>query len=575
VTVNGTADAPITIRGVPDNLNRRPILERTTVFKNVVNLHGDFIVFENFIVDGGMREFIAWLNGAAEAGNRFNHISLSKPVFPGEVVTFENLHTFLRREVTIPIAGNDAFTGFLDYFTVSRAPLAIDAALEPSKPNNTHLLRELFAKRGIFQGGGNHVTVRNCLSMGSGTGLTSADIGPGSLTVEYCEFAYNGMNMAGHNVYLNGDNGVYCDLHVEFKHNYVHHALAGTMGFRSRIGRTVLRNNFFLDNGARHVDVICTMKYFHDFEAQWHKYIEIHGEKPARDWWWATRFAFREDHELIGNVFVNTEMYNFGGLRIGGASPQDEHDWMEAGCGRYRFVNNTLVHLAKSTELRGAIEAHFGVESVEMYNNIFYSNSPNIAPFWDMLNNARINAYIHPETTDDPGEPNFNTWRFGVRQVAGAHNWVSHGMADTRMPGKDGYYIYNGVPDEWVNTVHGTPGENPFADLGAYDFRVRTDSTAYCTGSPVGAAADFLSREGYEALKTAGKLPEWTDYRYGAEGAFTKGYTTVAPWQDNAFPNPSTQNPGSPPLVPVPGGLGIHWDCAGRADSEKPRVGAY
>jgi hypothetical protein len=459
----------------------------------------------------------------------------------------------------------------------------VDPSLD-SRPNGQNI-RELFAKRVIFQGDGDNLTVRNCLAMGGGTGFTSGDIGPGSSLIEYCEFAYNGMCMAGHNIYLNGDNGVFKNLTARFQKNYVHHALAGSMGFRSRVGRTIMQNNLFVDNGARHVDIICTMKGAHEFEGTWNRYKERFGQNPPADWWWATRFGYREDHEVIGNIFINTKEYNFGGLRIGGASPLDEQDWQEMSCGRYRFINNTFIHLAGTTELRGTIEAHFGIESVEMYNNVFYSNSPNIAPFWDMMDNERINAYLKAgETnddgssfiteTDDEGESNFNTWRFGVRQVAGAFNWVSYGMANTRMPGKDGYFVYNGIPDEWTDTKHGNPGENPFVDLKNGVYELENNSTAYIYGEKVGKTADFITKTKYDELAKERKLPLWTDYRYDEKGKFIKDYESAAPWQDICFQNPSEKNVSTPPINPVSGQPGFSWKFIERNDSKQPLIGA-
>jgi hypothetical protein len=577
ITVNGTASAPIVIRGVPDAQGRRPILERSATYLNLVTINGSYIVFENFILDGGLREFIEWLNGQSASGNRFG--ANTRAAFPGETVTLENFHTFLKRTSTS--SGGALFSGQLEAYM--------------------RTVGQRFARRGLFHEGGDCLTVRNCLSVGNGTGLTSADVGPGSILVEQCEFAFNGMGGAWHNVYLNGDNAVYRDLTAVFRNNYIHHSL-GSMGFRSRVGRTILMNNFFWDNGLRHADLICTQKDDGDFEDRWDMYRQVHGTTPPAGWWWADRFAYREDHEVIGNVFVNTSNYNFGGIRLGGAMPEADPDhWMEASYGRYRVVNNTFVHLANTGVARAAIEAQFGVESVEMYNNVFYSNRPaNTAPFWDLLSTARINsivseaqtAYaagtnIDPKWINDDGsrfsaggdaEENANMWRFGVRQVAGANNWVSYGSRNNSMRRDADYQYFGGVPFEWTNTIFGNRDEDPFVNTANFDFRLKTTSTANRAGSPVGTSANFMTQAEYNALRSAGRLPLFETYHYNSAGRFIKDIganRTVAPWQDLCFQNPTAVNGSSPPLRPVTGSIGSAWTVETRSDSAAAVLGAY
>ena len=599
VSVNGTATDPITIRGVVDAEGNRPILiryEAEADRNNVVTLSGSYLVFENFVVDGGLLRFIDWLNGESNAAtNRFG--TNTTPAF-SERVTLENFYSFLKKS----------------------SPLYTDTTLENYMRNTLGPMSgaaRKFQVRGIFQESGNFVTVRNCLSIGSGCGMQSADVNPGSLLVENCEFAYNGMNGAGHNTYLNGDNGLYGDLVVMYRNNYVHHSIS-TFGFRSRVGRTILQNNFFLDNGVRHVDLICTQKDQGDFAARWYSYATANGLDPEDEsdiptsWHWYTRFAYREDHEVIGNVFVNTMDYNFGGLRIGGAMPETGAEgWMEASYGRYRFVNNTFVHLANTGVRRAAIEAQFGIESVEMYNNVFYGNSTMFAPFWDQMSLARINETLAANqgmlndngtafaaSASSGGEGNGNTWRYGIRQVAGANNWVSYGLTDTMMTGGGGGYYFDAIPDEWENTVVGEPGEIPFIDIANYDFRLDEDSTAFVAGVEVGSRADFLSEADYEALKAADALPKFPTYSYGLGetlevNIWPDDYTLptitkfmdpaewiVAPWMDVRFPDDRvTVNGSTPPVMSgknsISNTVGTTWNMLSRNDSTTPLIGAY
>ena len=632
ISASGTSDAPITVIGIEVN-GQRPILERKMVDRNVVTISGSYVVFDGFIVDGGLREFIDWLNGVSVAGNRFNYLSSPTGV-PNttkafsETVTIDNFYTFLKR--TSSLTGNKT----VEIFMSENVNVAVAAGTNLNNTGNTNAFTKrrgaLFAKRGIFQEGGNYVTIQNCYVIGAGTGLQSGDVGPGSLLVENCEFAYNGMANAGHNIYLNGDNGIYKDLVIVFRGNYVHHSI-NSFGFRSRVGRTILQNNFFLDNGVRHVDLICTQKNLGDFAGRWFYYAMNKGFDPVDDeipaeWWWYDRFSYREDHEVIGNVFMNTADYNFGGIRIGGAMPEvylEEDDngemqkvyFMEASFGRYRFVNNTFVHLASTTVPRAAIEAQFGIESVEMYNNVFYSNSALVAPFWDQMSGDRIretlaanagaindNGSVFATSYSGSGEGNGNTWRYGVRQVAGANNWVSYKALDNLMgPDNDNFY-FDSIPNEWENTFRPATEEDPFVDLANYDFRLKATGSAYKEGVDVGSRADFMLETEYNALLAAEALPKFPDYYYddtnvttiedwvynGGAQVGTKTITklsdesdwVVAPWQDVRFPDDRvTINASTPPVMTVKnsinGTTGKTWTMMNRADSAAPLLGAY
>jgi hypothetical protein len=240
-----------------------------------------------------------------------------------------------------------------------------------------------------------------------------------------------------------------------------------------------------------------------------------------------------------------------------------------------------------------------------MYNNVFYSNSPeHTAPFWDQLSDQRINGYVAEAQAeyaqaaaagravnrgwlnDDGsrfnagyGEENANQWRYGLRQVAGASNWVSYGSLDNRISAGDDNQCYDGVPDEWEGTMFGRPGEDPFQDLAGFDFRLKETSSACQPGVPVGSTADFLSEDAYDALLESGALPLWESYHYdysSGEIAIDSGdKLSPAPWQDLCFQGPTARLALSPPLAPTIGTPGSTWDWLDRAESDAPRIGAY
>ena len=595
----GTEQAPIIVRGVPDTAGNRPILSDRRPdgqeVRNVMTLgasgendsNARHLIVENLIVDGGMLDVLAFVNGKSGPSNRFG--ANAKPAFDVEI-TPQNMGVYLKR------AGNAA--------VLASPAVSLYAANTLGAFIFGH--RTAFATRAIYHRTG-EVTIRNCVGMGAGTGLHGADYGPDSLTVEGCEFCCNGMCGAGHNIYINGDNCRYPNLVVHFRNNFVHHAVA-SMGFRSRVGRTILHNNFFLDNGARQVDLLSQagLEIFQILSAE-NGYPEH----------WNTRWGFRVDHEVIGNVFVTTQEYPICHVRIGGGGMRYEES-----LGRYRFVNNTFVKLGTKAYDDGdpnkAITAQFGLESVEMYNNVFYAVNPrSFTPFADHLFDRRIIELLAQGGTNDDGTTynadtwngrwdfdNPNEWKFGVRQVAGANNWVSHNIFNTNMPriNDDGTqsanWHYGNVPPEWQNTLHGIPGEDPFADKENYDFRLRPDATAHAPiGCPVGTVSQFLTREQWQALHDAGTLPLWSDYHFRdgtIVGDNTQNFTdqrghtfqqymeypetkcmTVAPWRDSCLPNPKGENLSTPPVNPTPGTPGQTWTSAPRNDDAKPLLGAY
>jgi hypothetical protein len=149
----------------------------------------------------------------------------------------------------------------------------------------------------------------------------------------------------------------------------------------------------------------------------------------------------REDGEVVGNVLIASR---FGrNVRIGGDGTGQSN-------GRYRFLNNTFIHQFAKPESH--IHARFGVESVEMHNNVFY------LPSGAVFDDARAE------------------WVGGVRRVSGTANWV-HRAARS-------------VPAEWTRTITGL--EPGLAGLEAGQFRPVQDSPLIGAGvsepaSPPGA----------------------------------------------------------------------------------------
>jgi hypothetical protein len=155
----------------------------------------------------------------------------------------------------------------------------------------------------------------------------------------------------------------------------------------------------------------------------------------------------REDHEVVGNLVIETRGAHsrFGFLRAGGdgtgSAPADlsDHAGQAFGesWGRYRIVNNTFVVFGTNANTR-AIRLEFGVESVELWNNVFYSEGT-----IEMVTmGSGVNAV---------------RWLNG-RQLAGANNHV-YGSNILAVPGV------------LRNTVQRSG--DPFVDRHGWDFRLR------------------------------------------------------------------------------------------------------
>jgi len=602
ISANGTEENPITIRGMANQYGERPVLQGTFRFQHaVVMVQGDHITLDNLVIDGGLLCFLDWLNADAAPDNRF---ALARghapaPAFPNTVLTLDNLHDYFNATVyeeffhhgsavnwVVPGAGERYTPHSIMYDDVFHAP-------RRPAGDTRGINRDHFASRGIFHSGGDGLRVTNSLVIGSGTGLAGSNNGAGHLFVCSSEFGFNGMTLAGHNIYLNSDNARHQDLVVTIQNNFIHNAV-GTMGFRTRVARINLHNNFFLDNANGQVD-LTTVSLNDNIAVLYNS-----NNQPPH---FSCRFGFRNHNEIMGNLFVLTELFNQDHVSVGGAGMT-----LEVTHGRYRFVNNTFIALAGGAIGLGwnggspnlFIRARFGIESIEMYNNIFYAAFENaLVPFGDHIGEACVRARLAQGGTNDDGttfdastwyefnptvyEGNRNHWRFGERQVAGANNWVSHRIVGTQMPRVVGTeaqrFWWGGVPYEWYNTVRGQQGEDPFVDIANLDFRVRGDSTAAFTGSPVGSYAEFMALEEYNTRLAANEIPVFSSWQITGPTTAIRIEDVTPPWVDLSFPNPTALNVANPPINfranPNPLALGNIWDTAARTDSAAPQIGAF
>jgi chitodextrinase len=279
--------------------------------------------------------------------------------------------------------------------------------------------------RGLYHHADN-IVIRDCVVHDCPHGILGADTGSGDLTVEYCEIYGCGEGTGRHQIYMATNENDYPGSVFRLQFCYIHDGTGGE-NVKSRAERSEI--------------------YYNWLESPYYHNLELIGPDPAGG---VAEGTAREDADVVGNVLIARR---FGrNVRVGG-------DGTGQGLGRYRFVNNTFIHLNDSPDSH--IFPHFGVESVEMHNNLFY---------------------IVSGTVLDDSEAD---WVYG-RRVGGANNWVHSGAR---------------YPDEWTSTITGTnPG---LTNLAAGLFRpapgsVLVDAGISSTVSPAGSPFLFpLALPGY------------------------------------------------------------------------------
>jgi hypothetical protein len=284
------------------------------------------------------------------------------------------------------------------------------------------------SSRGIFHQADSvtvrDVAVHDCPKQG----ILGADVGSGTLILEYSEVYKCGSGGSNHQIYMTTDQVNFPGRVFRMQYCYLHDASGGN-NVKSRSERNEIYYNWI--EGA----------YYHE--------LELIGPDPdgVDDGW--TIGLKREDSDVVGNVLCKRRTAagndtNFAVSRCGG----DATGWTH---GRYRFVNNTII--AGS----GAVFRLFDtLESIEMHNNIFYRSS-------GVVNMIRA------------VEGDEMAWSTGKAIFAGSNNWVVTGSTN--------------IPKEWTGTITGSsPG---FINFKGNDLGLTSTSqclnagTAECK-SPVG-----------------------------------------------------------------------------------------
>lgn len=351
----------------------------------------------------------------------------------------QDVNSKLKAGDTVLVDGNAQYTGDVK-FTVAGTnakPVVVKGIrIEGKRPvisggTNTvhfngcdHLIFEGFEvtggkSRGIFHQADSvivrDVAVHDCPQQG----ILGADIGSGTLTLEYSEVYKCGSGSSQHQIYMTTDQVNFPGRVFRMQYCYIHDANGGN-NVKSRSERNEIYYNWI--EGA----------YYHE--------LELIGPDPGGvdDGW--TIGLKREDSDVVGNVLFKRKTAanndsNFSVTRCGG----DATGWTH---GRYRFVNNTII--AGS----GAVFRLFDtLQSVEMHNNIFYRSAGGV----NMIRAAE-------------GEM---AWSTGKAVYSGSNNWVVTGTTN--------------IPKEWTGTITGaTPG---FVNFKEKNLRLESTSLCVNAGS--------------------------------------------------------------------------------------------
>jgi MYXO-CTERM domain-containing protein len=333
-------------------------------------------------------------------------------------------------------------------------------------------------------------------------GILGTDSDSGSLTMEYVEVYDAGSERAGealkHPVYIATDEKVHPGSVFRMQHCYVHDANGGN-SVKSRAERNEIYSNW-LEGG---------------------QYYELELIGPDDDSGDRVT-APREDGDVVGNVFFQTKSVSYV-VRIGG-------DGTGRTGGRYRFVNNTFVH-ANNEGNFGSVRLSYALESVEFYNNVFYSP---IRPITYLMRETEL------------------TWVSGQR-IAGSNNWISQGAQN--------------IPTAFANSILGKdPG---FTDLAKRDVRPVVGSPLIDKGTATTNRPDAyaiprpLAKAAFtpplRVLAAPGKASARLDVGAIDIGAFEFGSPTEEPGIPGTEPpvvpgNPGLPLPGSPPGPDADGG---------------------
>ena len=362
----------VTFRGIPVNGVRPRIKTLNPSNPSMVEITGDNVVFDGFIVEGANNELM-------------------------DIWGYDNW--------------ND-WTG----------------AYIANKNNVRNEIRLIRATGRCIHHACNNLIIRNCKVSGAGTGIIGSDLHAGNLIVEYCEVFDNGAGPGGHNLYLATNSGRYPEAETIVRYCYVYQSIHSN-GLKTRAHKNKIYYNYFYNNSQQSLELIGPDP---GNESRSNSGFQI-AKNINQNWGPYNEFTHRCDHDVVGNTLIHDVQYRnlsrfvrcgadgtsnidpvFPNTPLPNASLAFGKSW-----GRFRFVNNTFIYAGSLAGMTAAISPEFSVESIECYNNIIYSTKPDFRPVYlEWSNYTNILLWASP---------------FG-RQLAGANNAVIGLYDETGIP---------------------------------------------------------------------------------------------------------------------------------------------
>ena len=343
-----------------------------------------------------------------------------------------------------------AFKGHLERALAVRGKTIADlrayfAGSRPGErgPNDSppFISSDAISYRGIRLDGADHLIIRDCEVFYNYQGIQGMH---GNLTIEYSDIHSNAISNQSHNLYLHSEPGTIARI----QYNYIHEPFHPMNGLKTRAARNEVYYNYFYNNGQA---------------------MELISNNTAT---LETPF----DSDVVGNVIVSDNPRCTFGMRMAG-------DQTGPGTyGRYRLANNTFVFLHKGRATMLRLNEIQWVESVEMYNNLFYSMSSDTFTVFST---------------------SVGKWVAGGR-IVGANNWISKNVTQASIPGTEEFMKVGWEPGTYdlKGTIYGDdpgftkPNGTPMTGL---DLSLRAGSPLIGAGVPSNTLKEWPAFEGGRA----------------------------------------------------------------------------
>ena len=322
----GRPDAPITIQGVQGSYIMPAIITFSTW--DIITVRSDYVIIDGFIMRGS-------------------------------------------QQVLMPMFGFNTYEELMNRTTFTQGASGMFNTFE-RRVTRTAILNH-------SQG----LTIRNNNISDCRRGVEGSDTAGGDILIEFNDFHHNGFRGGDHNIYIAHAQGFYPDSVAILRYNIIRNSIHGGNGFKTRMPAQIYYNVFYNNavqdlelNGPSHewghpninrgLNAAGTASGMPSYIA-WkvnNGYLTL-----PDNFGMYSQFSLREDFDVVGNLFIDTRGTGTGFVRAGGDGTGENY-------GRFRFANNTFIqhNHGRAQGNSRFIRIEFGVESLEFWNNVFYTH---------------------------------------------------------------------------------------------------------------------------------------------------------------------------------------------------------